>query len=258
MVFEFRFSDPAEINNGQLPHRHGSSLVQDDSSNSDHVLESFPSLDEDSVLGSDSGSDHDCCGGSESESTRASDDDDGDGEFEAGREVGDVLHLEEHGEGSGREEAVGEEHPGEEGDDGERDDHGDEEASDSIREFLDRGFGRLSVLDHLDDLSESCIASCSGDEDVHRSESVDGSSDNGVADLLNARERFSGHHRLVDARGSSDDGSIGWDLVSRDDLDVVSDLDEFRRDLLLDGAGRRVGVDGSGGGSESHEVGESG
>ena len=145
-------------------------------------------------------------------------------------------------------------HPADEREHRERDDGRHKVARNLVRERLDGRFGRLRLLDELDDLRERGVLARARHGHVERAEPVERAADDGVSNLLEHRDRLAGHGALIDGGVAAQDGSVGRDLLARYKLDDVADLEKFRRDLLLLRTRWRVGVDRGHGGGESHEI----
>jgi hypothetical protein len=145
----------------------------------------------------------------------------------------------------GGDEAVGEarlraeRRPGDEGDDGDRDDGRHEPARDLIGEPLDRRARALRLRDHLDDARDQRVTPDLAGAHHERARLVERAGDHLVAGGLAHRHRFARNHRFVDRGAALDDLAVDRHFLAGPHPQIVADRDLAERHFLV----AAVGVD---------------
>ena len=217
---QFVFADP-----GRRPHRHdpglalgqGAGLVDDQCVDLFEPLERLRVLDQDARSRAPPDADHDRHRRREAERARAGDDQD--------------RHRSDKAIGHARLRTP--DRPGDERDDGGRNDQRHEPAGDLIGEPLDGRAAALGLRHHLHDLRQHRVAANlvgahhEGAALVHRA------ADHPVARALADRHGLPGQHGFIDRAPPLDDLAVHRDLLARPDAQPVADLHRIECDLLV-------------------------
>ena len=200
---------PAEGQRAGLVHDHGADTVS--------RLEGLAAADDDPLLGSPAGADHDRRGGGQAHRAGA----------------GDDQHADERGQGVGQARLGAGQEPGDEGQPGGRDDDRDEDLGDPVGRALDRCLGALGPPDELDDPRQGRVtadprrAHDEGPGDVARR------ADDRVTRPDRHRYRLAGQHRDVDVGAALDHGAVHRDRVAGPDAEEIADPDGLERDVAV-------------------------
>ncbi len=204
-------------------------LVEDDGGDALGVLEGGAVADENPVLGTLAGADHDGRRRREPHGARAGDDQDGD----CARQRGGELRL------GPQQQPAGERHRGD------ADDRRHEPPRDPIRQALDGCLRALCTLHQCHDLGERRVAAHPLRAHHERSAGVDGRADDRVADALLDRQRLAGQHRLVHGRGTVDQDPVDRHPIAGAYPHEITRHDLVHRDLALPALAQDAGRIGS-------------
>ena len=191
-----------DVRDRGLPFRDGAGLVEQHGAHAAEFLQRFPSPHQDSLFGGPPRRDQNRGRGGEAQRAGTGDDQDGDQRH---------RRIEHRGRGAEIE-------PGDESAQRDRDHDRHEHAGDPIGEPLDRGLGRLGVLDHAEDLAEGRVLPHSGRAEGDAARRIDRAADDFVSGLLGDRQRLARQHRLID-RGCA----LGHETIDRDGFPRLHD-----------------------------------
>ncbi len=127
------------------------------------------------------------------------------------RQIGPELTAdevpEEEGEGSDRQDAVG------------------EVSRDRVGELLNRRFAGLGIFHQFDDAGQGRVLADPTDAHDQRPGLVHGAAGDAVARLFGHGDGFARQHRFIDRRGALQNRAVYGDLFAGEDLHPVGDLD---------------------------------
>ena len=160
----------------------------------------------------------------------------------------------EHGHGIDQRIGIarlGPEHdPRDEGDDGARDDGGDEPARDGVGHALDRRAAALGRADHLHNAREQRVVADFLRLHEKTSRAVDRAARDGAARFFFHRNRLAGDHRFIHRASAFEHAAIDRDFLAGPDAQAVTGMDLFQRHI---GLGAVVGNASRGLGREAEQ-----
>ncbi len=169
----------------------GSRLVQNHSPHLVGPLQCLAVLEQNALLCTNAGANHDGRWRCQSQRTGAGDD--------------QHSHHVDHALGKAH---AAKDEPGEEGDQGHADHHRHKDPRDPVGQPLDRRLRALGLFHQADDLSQRRLGAHAGRLELEQALLVDGPAHNLIARPLVNRQALAGEHRLVHRRAALDDDAI--------------------------------------------------
>ncbi len=131
--------------------------------------------------------------------------------------------------------------PANEGEQGDDQHRGDEDARNGVGEALDRRLGALRLLHQADDTGQHGVSADLGGLHAQHARLVDRGADDRVTCTLLDREALARQHRFIHGRGSRQHHAVGRHLLAGPDDQLVADPDVLDGEVHLAPVAHHVG-----------------